>query len=89
MSAEDFEKAHKEMWDNITSGINKTAQAATNAGVAFSVFGGILSSMGFEEAGDAVAQLGNYLMLAGTAISTLSPLVTTFAKKLEKSGKSV
>jgi hypothetical protein len=45
--------------------------------------------MGLEEAGDAVAQLGNALMLTGTAISTLSPLVTTFAKKLEKHGMTV
>jgi hypothetical protein len=54
--------------------------------MAVSMVGGALSSAGFEEAGNAVSQLGNWVMIAGTAITALGPIISTIVAKLVKGG---
>jgi hypothetical protein len=53
-----------------------------------SVFGGILSSLGLEEAGELLSQIGNFAMIAGTAIFSLGPVVTGLVGKLVEGGMS-
>jgi hypothetical protein len=44
-------------------------------GAGFSALGGILSSLGLEEVGETFSTIGNYIMIAGSAIMALVPLV--------------
>jgi cytochrome c oxidase assembly factor CtaG len=44
-------------------------------GVAASALGGILSSLGLEEAGEAFATFGNYAILAGTALMGVAQIL--------------
>ena len=69
-------KDGKSAWGNIGDAVTNAGQSITGAGVALSVFGGILSSMGFEEVGDSLAELGNYAILAGTALQAIPPILT-------------
>jgi hypothetical protein len=85
---ENYAKASKEKWDNIGQGIAQAGQLVTGAGVAMSVFGGILSSLGLEEAGELLSQIGNFAMIAGTAISSLGPVITGIVGKLVVGGMS-
>jgi hypothetical protein len=66
----------KSAWQNIGDAVTNVGQSITGTGVALSVFGGILSSMGLEEAGEAMSELGNYAILAGTALSAIPPILT-------------
>lgn len=60
----------------------------TGAGVAMSAVGGILQSMGLEEAGDFFTTIGNGAIMAGSAISALGPVVTGIVGKLVAGGLS-
>jgi hypothetical protein len=44
-------------------------------GAGISALGGILSSLGLEEAGEAFAAIGNWIMIAGGAITAVVPLI--------------
>jgi hypothetical protein len=51
-------------------------------GMATSAFGAILSSIGFEEAGESLATFGNYATLAGTALIGVSKVLEYIPKLL-------
>ena len=55
-------------------------------GVGLSLFGSILSSLGLEEFGDSVSMVGNYVMMAGGALSTLGVLASAVSDKLIAKG---
>jgi hypothetical protein len=69
-------KDGKSAWGNIGDAVTNVGQSITGAGVALSVFGGILSSMGLEEVGNSLAELGNWAMIAGAALSAIPPILT-------------
>jgi methionine synthase I (cobalamin-dependent) len=48
----------------------------TGVGTGFAIFGGILSSLGLEEAGDAFSKIGGGIMIAGSAISAIIPMIS-------------
>jgi hypothetical protein len=76
----------KDAWTNISDGVKSFGQSVTNAGIGLSLFGGILSSLGLEEAGDFFAKIGGFATIAGSAISSLGPLITGLIKKLVVGG---
>jgi hypothetical protein len=57
-------------------------------GAALSAFGGILSSLGLEEAGEAITSIGNGIMIAGSAISALGPVITAVSNLAKAQGIS-
>ena len=65
----------KEGWIEVGEGIQKFGGAVTSVGVATSVLGGIFSSLGLEELGESFAQVGNWIMIAGSAISFFGTIV--------------
>jgi tetratricopeptide (TPR) repeat protein len=85
---EEYTKAGEESAKNMAEGFKYTAQAITNAGIAVSVFGGILGSLGFEEAGESVSWFGNLLTMVGTAASAIIPVIKTVSGVLVKGGLS-
>lgn len=76
----------KDAWTNISDGVKSFGQSVANAGIGLSLFGGILSSLGLEEAGDFFAKIGGFATVAGSAISSLGPLITSLVKKLVTGG---
>jgi hypothetical protein len=56
--------------------------------VSISILGGLFSSLGLEELGDGLAKIGNIALVAGTAISSLGPTITSLFGKLVASCKS-
>ena len=86
MTAQDAYEAQAAVWDNISSGVQKAGDTITNTGVAFSMFGGILSEMGLEEAGETITKIGNGITLAGSAVSLLGPMVTKLVSILVDGG---
>ena len=50
-------------------------------------FGGVLSSLGLEEAGDFFSIFGNAVMMAGTALSILTPIFSLFSFTVQGESK--
>jgi hypothetical protein len=63
-------------------------ETAISAGVGISMLGGLLSSLGLEEVGEGIAQFGNIITMAGTAIVTVIPIIKTLSSTLVKGGLS-
>lgn len=74
---------------NAKQGWNDISSAITEAGVAVSMFGGLLQSLGADKAGEGVAKFGNALMIAGTAMSTILPLVSLLGIKVDSASKKM
>ena len=75
---EAYKKKQQEMlaegqkqWQAYGAAVKQAGQSITSAGMALSVFGGLLSSMGFEKWGEAFVKLGNGAMIAGTIVTAL------------------
>ena len=82
-------KDGKTAWQNVTDGIQQAGRAVTGLGTGLSVFGGILSSLGLEEAGNWFATFGNYVMIAGTALSVLTPIFSLFSFTVQGESKKL
>jgi hypothetical protein len=48
----------KKGWKELGTGIQEMGSAITSVGVGVSVFGGILASLGLEEEGENIAEIG-------------------------------
>ena len=72
----------------LANGITKAGAAAMGLGVAFSVVGGVLSSLGLEEAGEVITSIGNGLMIVGSLLSALPPIITGVASVAKAAGIS-
>jgi hypothetical protein len=57
--------------------------------MAFSMVGGALSSAGFEETGNVISKLGNWIMIAGTAITTVIPLINLLGTTITVAGEKI
>lgn len=73
---ESYAIASEKQWQSITSGISAAADATAAVGMGLSMLGGLLSNLGFEEAGEGIAMIGSGLTIAGSIVSTLIPLVS-------------
>ena len=71
-----------EYWKAWQSTIKQTGKTITSTGVAVSLFGGILASLGLEEAGNNMAKFGQYVTMLGAATSTVGPLVVGMLGKI-------
>jgi hypothetical protein len=60
----------------------------TGAGMAVSAIGGIMSSLGLEEVGEVLSGIGNVIMIIGSGVSALGPLVTKLVGTLVAGGVS-
>jgi hypothetical protein len=54
-----------------------------------SLIGGLLSELGLEEVGEGFATVGNFVMIAGTALSGLGVIVPIVAKAMAAAGYTV
>jgi uncharacterized membrane protein YdbT with pleckstrin-like domain len=89
MTAEDQEKLTQqsiEGWNQITQGIGKAAGSAMALGMAMSAVGGIFSSIGLEGVGETLTTIGNGLVMAGSLVSALIPVIGAVGKALLSSG---
>jgi hypothetical protein len=55
-------------------------------GVAMSAVGGIFSSMGLEGVGNVITKIGNGLMIGGSILTALIPIINMAGKSMLKSG---
>ena len=85
---DNISKNSKEGWKLIGEGLTQIGQTAVAAGVGLSLFGGILSSLGFEEAGEAIGVFGNAITLLGAGATILIPLMTKLVGVLVAGGIS-
>ena len=92
-SIKDYTKAEKEAieasnkgWQQVGKSLGEVGQTITAVGIGFSMFGGILSQLGLEEAGEAFATIGTYIMFAGTALQILGPIITAVSSLAQKEG---
>ena len=76
-------------WKEVQEGIAEAGQALSGFGVGLSVVGGVLSSVGLEGFGDTLANIGNWAMLAGTAISALAPAIVFLGKNVQIVGHKI
>lgn len=81
-------EAGKDTWEAIGQGVAQAGQAISGAGIAMATFGGILSSMGLEEAGDLFAKIGSYATIAGQGVSLLGPMIVKLVGTLVAGGIS-
>lgn len=80
---QEYDKAQEELtaesqkgWAQIGEGIGQAGQALTGVGVTLSMVGGLLSSMGMEEAGEVISGIGQAITIVGTALSMIPPILT-------------
>lgn len=88
-SDEELKKQSQEAWTEIGKGISQAGQAIAGVGVGVSMLGGLFSSLGLEEVGDAFSTLGTIITFAGTAISGIGALIPVVAKVAVAAGISV
>ena len=50
--------------------------AITGLGVGISMVGGLFASLGLEEVGEGFATVGNFVMMAGGALTALGPIIS-------------
>jgi drug/metabolite transporter (DMT)-like permease len=62
-------------WDQVSQGISKMSGAITAAGIGLSMFGGLLSSLGLEEFGEAVSWVGNAVTVLGGILTIIPPII--------------
>ena len=81
--AETYEKATKDVgetskkyWKAVGEGIGAVGSQLTGVGTATAMIGGIVSSMGLEDLGETISGIGQGVMILGTAISAIPPLLT-------------
>ena len=67
--------AAKEGFSNIGKSLMDSSEAVTSFGVGLSMAGGLLSSLGFEEAGEAISGIGQAITLVGGALSALPAII--------------
>ena len=86
---ETLKKQSEEAWAEVGKGISQAGQAIAGVGVGVSMLGGLFSSLGLEEVGDAFSTLGTWVTFAGTAISGIGALIPVVAKVAVAAGISV
>ena len=79
----------KEINENATQGWKDISSAISTAGVSLSMFGGLLSSLGAEEAGEGIAKFGNFILMTGTAMSTVLPLFSLLGIKVDETSNKI
>jgi hypothetical protein len=58
----------------------------TGLGVGFSLLGGLLADSGLEEAGETISWIGNLLMMAGSAVSAIIPIISALGLTVSSAG---
>lgn len=73
---EDLKAKSAEAWSNIGNGISAAGQALTGVGIGISMVGGLMSSLGLEEAGSVISDIGQAITMVGGALSIIPPILT-------------
>ena len=73
---EDLKTKSKGAWEGIAGGIGAAGEALTGVGMGVSMVGGLLSSMGLEEAGSVISDIGQAITMVGGALSIIPPILT-------------
>ena len=85
----DFAKQSQEAWNQVGKGVQQAGSAVSGLGIGISMVGGLLSSLGLEEAGEGFAKFGTFVTFAGTAINGFGALIPVVAKVAVAAGISV
>lgn len=85
----------KEGTEQMAKGFAKMGEAAIGAGVGISMLGGLLSSLGsslniswLEGVGEGISVVGNSIIMVGTAITAIIPIITLLSTVIKKGGQS-
>lgn len=69
-------KNSKKQWDSIAQGMGAVSDAISGVGLGLSLVGGILSNMGFEDAGEKLSKIGSVITMVGSGLSALVPIIS-------------
>lgn len=69
-------KNSKKQWDSIAQGMGAAGEAIAGVGLGLSLVGGILSNMGFEDAGEKLSKVGSIITMVGSGLSALVPIIS-------------